>query len=127
MGWMGSLLPRDSGALGSMEVVQAAIQHAFPGAEIQRQPSGAERLAQCGVAFPEILRQHLLGQPAKVVVEIVGETYSMDLTLGPADDDICTCVVASATGRTADAIERLAQMAVENGWRLKSCDGQWFA
>jgi hypothetical protein len=68
--------------LGDIEAVRRAVETDIPGVRFYREPSGVEKMAAAGIEFPEVLRRHLEGSPAKTQADYEGDGFSIRFFLG---------------------------------------------
>ena len=88
MGLDATIKRADGEPLGPVAEVQQALAAAFPGIELGRLPSGAEKIqaaAERGVVFPDTMRQHLESSPAQYGGDYEGPDFSAQFGLGAAE------------------------------------------
>lgn len=80
MPWDVTIRRPDGEPLGDVDAVCERIAEAVPDVQFYREPSGAERIAAVrarGIEFPEIVRQRLESEPARVRAAFEGGGLSV--------------------------------------------------
>jgi hypothetical protein len=115
----GTIFRADGAPLGDRETVVETLRRHFDGAEFGWTSSGVDKLAAMksqGIEPPEVLREHLLGQPAKYEGVYDGPEWSAQFFFGNADPIEKLDVVLR--GKTNLAIEVIEDFVSKTGWSI---------
>lgn len=117
MGLDGTIKRYDGKPLGSIATVQRVLRAAFPGIELGRLPSGAEKIQAAkekGIEFPDVIRQHLESAPAQYGGDYEGPEFSAQFILGA--DEVVQQVDIVLYGTTTAVEPMLEFLEREYGW-----------
>jgi hypothetical protein len=119
MGVDGTIFRADGAPLGDRETVVKILRRHFDGVEFGWAPSGADKLAAMksqGIEPPEVLEEHLLGQPAKYEGVYDGRGWSAQFLFGNADGiEKLDVVIRGETNLATEVIEELVS---KTGWSV---------
>src|SRR5262245_30131449 len=88
MGLDGTIKRPDGHSLGSFTHVQSVLADIFPGVVLRRYGSGLEKLKAAeaqGIAFPDVLREHMASSPATYEGGYTGAEFSIEFYADAAD------------------------------------------
>lgn len=119
MGLDSTIFRTDGAPLGDRETVVRILRRHFDGAEFGWTASGVDKLAAMksqGIEPPEILREHLVGQPAKYEGVYDGPGWSAQFFFGDADPIETLDVVLR--GETILVTQVIEELVSETGWSV---------
>jgi hypothetical protein len=117
MGLDATIKRADGKPLGEVVQVQQALAIAFPGIELGRLPSGAEKIAaaaQQGIVFPDSIRHHMESAPARHGGDYEGPGFSAQFNLGTSE--IVRQVDVVLYGTTAASQSMFELLERQYGW-----------
>jgi hypothetical protein len=125
MPWELTIRSPDNADLGDTATVREKITAAIPGIQFHIEPSGAKQIAAAraiGVEFPEIIRKHMEGRPARLQALFEGDAFVMELYGFDSQPVSLFYVDIRGNGNPMPA---LAALCVTNGWvAIENASGQ---
>jgi hypothetical protein len=125
MPWEVTIRSPDNAALGDAATVREKITAAIPGIQFHVEPSGAEQIIAAraiGVEFPDAIRKHMEGRPARLQAEFEGDAFYMQLY---GFDSQPLCMIHLEIRGNGNPMPALAALCVRNGWvAIENASGQ---